>query len=374
MSVIVLTVFGVIMVFSSSTVAMVAQGSSPWSKALNQSIFAIIGVVLALIAMHVPERFYKKWANIVLIGAIVLQLATIPFGTEVNGNSGWIYIFGLSVQPAEFTKYALCIWLPGAMVIGRKQYERTPAGRSLGEQFTRVCGSFRWAIIGYAVALGAVLLGKDLGTAIIVLFIGGIGFLIGGFPGKALCVLAALAVVLVVGFVVSSPNRMSRILATYRECSTDDITGVCYQAMHAEYALGSGGILGVGLGNSREKWNYLPEAHNDFIYAIIGEETGLVGTTIVLLLFVIMGWCLYTIARATKDRYTSIALMCFGMWIIGQALVNIGVVIRIFPVMGVPLPFVSAGGSSLVMCLLAAGTIDAFMRAQPQIHAELSRV
>ncbi|RSX55700.1 cell division protein FtsW [Bifidobacterium dolichotidis] len=371
MSVTVLTIFGLIMVFSSSSVTMVSAGASPWTKAISQAMFAVIGVVIAFVAMRLPESLYKRISQPVLILAFFVQLLTLtPLGTEVQGNAGWIRIGGLTFQPAEFMKYALCLWLPKAMIEARKEFEKLPKDATFKERLM----AFKVPIIGYVAGFGAIMIGKDLGTGLIVLLIGLMGFWIGGFPGKPLLAISGAALALVAAFVFSSKNRMTRILATYTQCSADDIQGICYQSVHAKYALGSGGLFGVGIGNSREKWNYLPEAHNDFIYAIIGEETGFIGTTIVLILFVILGWSMFIIARSTKDRYISIALLCFAVWIMGQAIVNIGVVIGLLPVMGVPLPFVSAGGSSLVMCLLAAGTADSLMRNQPQIHAELTRV
>ena len=163
-------------------------------------------------------------------------------------------------------------------------------------------------------------------------------------------------------------------MATYQTCSTADMQGVCYQAVHGKYAMASGGLLGVGIGNSGEKWGYLPEAHNDFIYAIIGEETGFVGASLVILLFLVLGWCMLVVALQSQDRYITLVLASITVWIVGQAFVNIGVVVGLFPVMGVPLPFVSAGGSSLILCLGAAGVTISMMKQQPQIQAEMQRV
>lgn len=362
-SVCVLTVFGLIMVFSSSAVTMVAAGASPWKQALSQGIYCIVGVVLAFIAMHVPHRVYQRWAFGALLLAIVLQCLTkTPLGVEVNGNRSWIGFGGFTMQPAEVMKLALCIWLPKAMLEARGRYDKEGVKAYLKPAL--------W----FAAALGTVLLGKDLGTGLIIVAIGIVGFLIGGFPLKWMAVGggAVLAVVLVA--VLTSSNRMSRIFAAYQTCSAEAMQGVCYQATHSKYAMASGGLFGVGIGNSREKWNYLPEAHNDFIYAIIGEETGFVGALAVLLLFVVVGWCMVVIAMKTRNRYVSISLVLFTTWICGQALINMGVVIGLLPVMGVPMPFVSAGGSSLIMCLLAAGVADSMMRAQPQIKAETTRI
>ena len=134
---------------------------------------------------------------------------------------------------------------------------------------------------------------------------------------------------------------------------------MCYQAVHGKYAIASGGLLGVGIGNSGEKWGYLPEAHNDFIFAIIGEETGFVGAAMVILLFIVMTWCMLMVAVQVRDRYITMALVCIAVWIVGQAFVNIGVVVSLLPVMGVPMPFVSAGGSLLSCVLGAAGVASA---------------
>ena len=184
---------------------------------------------------------------------------------------------------------------------------------------------------------------------------------------------AALGIIGIVGLIAYSPNRLNRVLAAYQECSGTDAQKVCYQSIHAKYALAEGGLFGVGLGNSREKWNYLPEAHNDFIFAIIGGETGFIGAAIVIILFVVLGGCMISVALQTADRYASVSLLCITVWLVGQALINIGVVVGVFPVMGVPMPFVSAGGSSLIMCLAAAGVAASLMRAQPQIKADSSR-
>lgn len=355
-----LTVFGLIMVFSSSAVTMVATGASPWAQLISQGIYCVLGVIAALILMHVPYNLYRRIALPAMVVAIVLQFATLtPLGIEVQGNRGWIGIPGVfQIQPAEIMKLVLCFWLPRAVLEAQKH------AKKLGwKAYLHVIG---W----YGLGLLAVVLGKDLGTALIIIAIGVTGLLLGGFPLRQFAMAAGVLLVGVIGLIIISPNRMSRIIATYTECSPTDLQGVCYQAMHAKYAMASGGLLGVGIGNSREKWNYLPEAHNDFIYAIIGEETGFIGALAVLLLFLMLGWCLVIVALRTRNRYVSISLVCFTVWIVGQALINMGVVVGMLPVMGVPLPFVSAGGSSLVMCLGAAGIADSMMRAQPEIRAE----
>lgn len=358
-AVLALTCFGVVMVFSSSSVTMISQGSSPWKQAISQGFYCVLGLFLGWSASRVPVRVYRGLSFMFIICAIALQLLTItPLGVSVNGNSGWIGIPGVfTMQPAEVVKLGLCLWMPAAMEKSTRQY----ADRGLR--------AFSKPIIVFVCCLAAVMAGKDLGTTMILVFIGVTALLIGGFPMRWLLGGSAVLAGLITLFVIGSPNRMRRILATYQPCTADAQQDVCYQAMHARYAMGSGGLLGVGIGNSREKWNYLPEAHNDFIYAIIGEETGFVGTVMVILLFAVLGWSLVCVALHMKNRYVSMVLVCITVWIVGQTLVNIMVVVGLLPVMGIPMPFISAGGSSLIMCLIAAGVAVSMMREQPQIKA-----
>lgn len=360
-AVLALTFFGVIMVFSSSVVSLVSADESPWRQALTQGIYCVLGLIAAAVTMHVPASVYRRFGFVAVVAAGLLQALTLtPLGIEVNGNKGWIGIEGVfTMQPAEVMKLALCIWLPSALLRSRRQ------ARAEGMR------AYRLPVITYFVCLALVMAGKDMGTGLIIVAIGVVAFLLAGFPLKWFLIGLGILAVGAVAFIMSSASRRSRILAAYQSC--DDTLGVCYQATRARYAIASGGLFGVGIGNSREKWDYLPAAQNDFIFAIIGEETGFIGAALVILLFVIIAWCLLVMALHSGDRYISIVLMCVATWIVGQALVNIGVVVGLLPVMGVPLPFVSAGGSSLIMCLAAAGVASSMMREQPQIKAESSR-
>ncbi len=365
LAVVILTLFGVIMVFSSSSVTLISNGHSPWSQAIKQGVYCFAGIIVAIFAMCFPYNKYRRFSSLILILAGAMQLMTLtPLGVEVNGNKGWIGIEGVfTMQPAEIVKLALCIWMPKELIDARKRVRKD----GMVKAYSKLA-------IGYLCSLGFVMLGKDLGTGLIVLAIGVIALFLGEFPGKWLLALGGLGIVGVGGLVITSPNRLNRILATYQTCSASDLQGVCYQAVHGKYAIASGGLLGVGIGNSGEKWGYLPEAHNDFIFAIIGEETGFVGAAMVILLFMVLGWCMLMVAIQARNRYITIVISCIAVWIVGQAFINIGVVVGLFPVMGVPMPFVSAGGSSLVMCLAAAGVVISMMRGQPQIQAETRRL
>lgn len=361
-AVVALTCFGVVMVFSASSVTMIAAKLSPWKQALSQGLYCIIGLVVCLVAMRVRSETYRKISFWFVVFSIALQLLTMtPLGVEVNGNKGWVGIRNVfTMQPAEVMKLALCMWMPWAISAAARHYK--------AEGFK----AYLPAVFVFLACLGAVMLGGDLGTALILVAIGVTAMLVGGFPTKWLIGSGLVLVAAVVLFVITSPNRMLRITAAYRPCPVSALQGECYQSMHAKYAMASGGFFGVGIGNSREKWNYLPEAHNDFIFAIIGEETGFIGAAAVIILFAILAWCMFAIALQTPDKYASRVLICIAIWIVGQALVNIMVVIGLLPVMGVPLPFVSAGGSSLVMCLFAAGVATSMMKMQPQIQANVA--
>lgn len=360
-----LTFVGVIMVFSSSSITMLSSAKSPWSQGANQAMFCALGLLLCALGAHIQPRVYRGLSGILLIISWFVQLLTLtPIGVEINGNRGWINIGFTTVQPAEFMKLAVCIWMPLAVIIAKSRAADT-----------RNNNSYAVPIIMLGICCALVMLGKDMGTTMIVLIIGVIALLLGGMPGKWFWSMVVLAVVASTALIIQSPNRLARVTAAYTKCGTaTGFADTCYQSVHAKYALASGGFLGVGIGNSREKWNYLPEAHNDFIFAIIGEELGFVGTVMIVLLFVILGWCLLCVALQATDRYTAMVLMCITVWILGQAMVNIMVVIGLLPVMGVPLPFVSAGGSSLVMCLGAAGVAMSMMRQQAQIATATDRL
>ncbi|WP_246905621.1 peptidoglycan glycosyltransferase FtsW [Gardnerella vaginalis] len=359
-SVIILSIFGLFMVFSSSSVTMITYGVAPWGQGVNQTLYCILGMIGYIFASRVPVSYYRKYVAIIYAVAAVAQFLTFVPGLrrEVNGNAGWIAFGPITLQPAEITKLSLCIWLPIALLAAKEAYKRVQMRAYIP------------AAAGLGVSLLLVIAGKDLGTALIIILIALIAFYLGGFPTKWLVGSIFIACIMVALLVLTSQNRMRRILATLHGCDAKAAKGVCFQAIHAQYAMASGGLLGVGIGNSREKWNYLPYAHNDFIFAIIGEEMGFLVAAAVVILYIIIGWCMLSSALQAKSKFISITLMCIATWIVGQGLVNILVVVQLLPVMGVPMPFVSAGGSSLVMCLVAVGVADGLMRANPQLKME----
>jgi len=348
-----LVALGLVMVLSSSSVSSLSatDGASPYGIFFNQARFAIIGLPLAWLASRLPVRFYKRFAWPVLLGALALQAMVPLIGITVRGNQNWIRIpGGQSIQPSEFAKLALAVWL--GVVLARK--------RPLLHRWVHVLVP---GVLVALVTVGLVLLGHDLGTALILLILLAGALFVAGVPMRFFAVGLVLATFVVVQLAQASPRRMNLINAFFSpNCDTQ---GACYQTNQGMYGLASGGLTGIGLGESREKWSYLPMAHNDFIFAILGEELGLLGTLLVLGLFGVLAFALTRVVRRHTDPFVQISTGAIGAWVLGQALINIAVVIGLLPVIGVPLPLVSAGGSALVTTMVAMGVVLSFARSEP---------
>ncbi|MEZ0164082.1 putative lipid II flippase FtsW [Kineococcus sp. LSe6-4] len=351
----VLVVIGLVMVLSSSSVEALTRYGSPFSIFKNQATFAVLGAVVLTVASRVPARTWQRLALPALAGAAVLQLLVfVPgVGKVVNGNRNWIVIGGFQAQPSEAAKVALVLAL--ALALTRRR-------DCLGEP-VKLLGAMALPV---GLTVGIVLLTRDLGTALIMMAVVVVMLWVAGIPGRWFALAGAVTAAVAVLAVVTSDNRMNRVQHWISgAASADDIRGLAWQPVQGQYALASGGFWGLGLGASREKWSWLPEAHNDFIFAIIGEELGLPGTLTILVLFGVIALAVMRLVRRSQDLYTKLAVAGIGAWIIGQALINMGVVLSLLPVIGVPLPLISAGGSALVLTLLGIGILLSFARAEP---------
>ena len=345
-----LAIFGCIMVLSASSVTMISQGQSPFSQVSSQIMFLVLGVIAMAGITRIPVGVYHKKFVVyaMLATALVMQLAVVVVGVEVNGNRNWLKLGPVQIQPSEFSKLAIIMWL--AWVYSRHGDISRSIWRTL---FPSIYG------VGALVLL--IMLGGDMGTAMVYGFIFvGMMWLAGASRSSLLKIGGAFAVLALVG-VLSSANRVARIFGVWGSCTNAN----CDQANSGEVALTTGGFLGVGLGQSRQKYNYLAEAHNDYIFAIIGEELGLLGTLAVLLLYAGLVYCAVRIMLRTTDPLVRLATGGIMIWLTSQAIINMGMVSRILPVIGVPLPFVSYGGSSLLSSLFAAGLLLAFARQTP---------
>ncbi len=350
-----LLLIGVVMVLSASTIVSIRNNDgNPYADFLSQGKFVVIGLPLMVVASLLPVRTYKALAWPALAGAVALQfLIFSPLARGRGGNLNWVFIPGLNqtIQPSEFMKLGLALWL--GLILARKG--------ELLRQWQHV------VVPGLLVSLaciGLVMAGWDMGTAIVLVMLVAGASWVGGLPARWFVAGGVGGVAVVTALVVASESRMTRVMH-FLGIGEVDPTGAGYQSRHGLWGLGTGGLTGVGLGASREKWAYLPEAHNDFIFAILGEELGLLGTLLVLVLFGVLAYGLLRMIRRHPDPFVKITTAAVTCWIIGQALVNIGVVIGMLPVIGVPLPLVSAGGSAMISTLIALGMMLAFARTEP---------
>ena len=346
-----LTAIGILMVLSASSVEAIAAGESPYSAALNQGMFAGIGLFSMFLLSRVNVVWLKRGAWIAIIAAFVLLVLVLLIGRSALGNQNWIDVGPFTFQPSEAAKLALALWM--ATVLDRKAKLLSQAKHAL----------IPVVIPGAAGVITLILLGNDLGTAMIVMMITAAALF---FAGVRLYLFGIAGMVLVAGTAVlalTSPNRVCRILSwTGQTCA--DGSDVNYQSTNGMYGLASGGWFGVGLGQSRQKYSWIPEAHNDFIFAIIGEELGLVGTLVVLVLFAVLGTAIYRVVVAQKAMFHRVLAGTIMVWLLGQATVNMAVVTGLAPVVGIPLPFISYGGSALLMSLCAIGVVLSLARAQ----------
>lgn len=347
-----LTVLGLVMVLSSSFVDAMAAGESPFAVFLRQAVYAVVGIPLMLVIARTRAQHVRRSAWWLLIAAALVEcLVFVPgLGVRINGNMNWIRIGPVQAQPSEGVKLALILWV--AAVLAAKG---------------RLVRQWRHALfpvaVGAGLVFGLVLYGHDMGTTIVLVTIVAAMLFVAGAPVRIFVAGFAAAVLAGVPLVMSSASRMRRVAAfAGGGCDSSD---VCYQSLHGKYALATGGITGVNLGQSREKWSYLPEAHNDFIFAVIGEELGLVGTVLLVLLFAVLTLALLRVIRRHESPFIKIATAGILAWVAGQAVINIAVVLGLLPVLGVPLPFVSSGGSALLACLAAMGLALSFARQEP---------
>lgn len=350
----VLVALGLVFVLSSSTIFSLSRNGGVLGAFQSQAMYAVLVLPLAWAVSRLPVRVLRVLAWPAYLGALGLQLAVVVLPASMKtisgGNITGISLGPIYFQPAEFAKLALALWL--GSVLAAKQHQ-------LGQ-----IRHLLLPVIGAGVMIGAQLYTNDLGTALVLGALVAGALWVAGLPGRFFAALGMCGLAVVAFMAMQGETRMARILGLFDRDSLED-DGLAYQTTHALQALGTGGFSGVGLGGSRTKWLYLPEANNDFILAIIGEELGLLGVLLVLVLFGLLMLGLTHIVLRHPDPVAKITTAAVGAWILSQALVNIGVVIGVLPVIGIPLPFISTGGSSLIATVLAIGLVLAFARDEP---------
>jgi cell division protein FtsW len=349
-----IVVFGMVMVLSSSSVDSLTTYNNPYYVFFRQLGFGAIGFAGLIFISILPLDKIMFWGRIFFVGGLASQLLVFsPLGVSVGGNRNWIKILGLTFQPSEFIKLGLILVLAERLA---KQEFRIYDIREF------LYRSWFW-IVAPAVVL--VVLGNDLGTTLIIALIAfGVTWMT-GIQTKHLRGVAAIAVVAVFFMVQFGASRSGRINAWIAQGS-DDSSTYAWQSQHGIWALAAGSFTGVGLGNSKLKWSWIPEVDNDYIFAIIGEETGLIGAAITILLFVTLVILIRRTVLRAHNSYIRNASVGIMIWIGFQSLINVSVVVQNLPVLGVPLPLISSGGSSLISAMLAIGVMLAFERHMHQ--------
>ena len=344
-----LVIFGLVMVLSASSIDSLKASNNSFAIFNKQALVAILGLVAMSIASILPMDFWRnRWARIFFVGSLGLQVLVIFIGADINGNRNWIRIAGVAIQPSEFLKIFVVLHV-AAFLAARKRDFDDPK-------------TWYRAFAIMAIAMGLVIVGKDLGT-VIIMFIMFVSLLsLAGLPMKLLRTLILLSIAsLPILLTVGSGSRVGRITA-WMNPSAPDPNGYNWQSEHGMWAISAGRIFGAGLGESKMKWSWIPEVENDFIFAVISEELGLIGALVVIALFVFMAITFFRIWQRTADDMSRYVVSGVMVWIIFQALINIAVVLRLLPVLGVPLPLISAGGSSLLTTLGAIGIVLAVER------------
>jgi cell division protein FtsW len=336
-----LVAFGLVMVYSASSARALLGSDDPAYYLKRQALYAVFGLVALVLLSRTDYRRLRHAAGPLLLGSFVLLLAVLAIGTAVNGARRWIPIASFTFQPSELAKLALALWIAALLA-------RRPAPQTLAE-LVRPIG----LVVG--ASCGLILVEPDLGSALAIAIMVAAVLLVSGTPVRTLVAAGGISTALVLAAIWFEPYRRARIFSFIDPWH--DPQGAGFQSVQAMIALGSGGIFGVGLGESVQKIYYLPEASTDMIFAIIGEELGLVGVVAVIAAFAVFGYAGLNIALRCADPFGKRLAAGLTALVCGQAAVNVSAVMGLAPLTGVPLPFVSYGGSSLVVGLASVGIL-----------------
>ncbi len=336
-----LTAFGLVMVYSATSASAALGGSDPIFYLKREAIYALVGIALLMVGSRMDYRALRYMAPVLMLTSLGLCLAVLVMGQSVNGARRWLGVGSLSFQPSELAKLSLAIWAAAYLA-------RRPAPRTLKEL---------WRPIGLTTGLfaGLILLEPDLGTVISIAIVLGAILVVSGTPLRVLGTGGSIAFGLALAAIWIEPYRRARFFSFLNP--GHDPQGAGYQTVQGIIGLGSGGPFGVGLGQGPSKVNYLPEAHTDMIFAVIGEELGLIGTTLLMAAFVVFAYAGLRVALRCRDPFGKRLAAGLTTLICGQALINLAAVLGLAPLTGIPLPFISYGGSSLIVSLAAVGVL-----------------
>jgi len=345
----VLNVVGVVMVLSASSVASLTNYGSAWYFFERQVLWTLLGALVFAVTARIDYHVWRRWVIPMLVVCVaLLVLVLVPgIGVYVAGSRRWLGSGAWRFQPTEPAKLALLIF--SADVLARRAREVHDWRRAV-----------RPVLLVFGLIAVLVMRQPDMASTIVLALIVGAALVVGGVRLRHLAVLGGAGVSAAALLAMIEPYRRARMLSFLNPVSDPGNTG--YQISQSLIALGSGGWTGVGLGAGRSKWLFLPNAHTDFIFAIIGEEVGLLGCLLVVTLFAAFGVLGTRIALRAPDRFGTLLAAGITVWVVGQAVINIGGVVGLLPVSGVPLPFVSFGGSALVFTMAAAGLLSSVAR------------
>jgi cell division protein FtsW len=351
-----LLTIGFVMVLSASSVRAYSTYGSVFAIAVKQGIFIAIGLPAMWLGSRIPVRIYRRFGLPILLGALALLVAVLVpgIGRNVDGARRWIPLpMGFNLQPSELAKLGLSLW--GADLLVRKR---------------KLIGEWKHLMVPLVPVVGIVavlvMLEPDMGTTIVVSAILMSLLWVVGAPGRVFAALLTGALTMGALLAVAEPYRLRRITSFTNPCSEAQRLDHGFQACQGLQALNTGGFFGLGLGASREKWaGGLPNPYTDYVFAIIGEELGLLGTLTVLLLFATLTYAGVRIAKRTNDPFARLAATGITIWIAVQALVNMATVVGLVPITGIPLPLISFGGSALVITLFGIGMLLSFARTEP---------
>lgn len=357
--VVLLCLIGLVMVMSASSVVGLYQFGSSWYFVKRQAIWLVAGLVVLVVTMRIDYRVWRRFASPMLFGSIVaLGLVLVPgIGVSVYGSTRWLGAGPIQVQPSEFAKFGLILFISDLLArrahrIGHLRITLQPV-----------------LILSGTVAL-LLLMQPNLGTTMVTGAIVGAMLFVSGIPMLPLFAIGVGGALASVGLAMAAPYRRARVSGFLDPWA--DPRGEGYQTIQSLVGIAQGGWGGVGLGASRSKWGFLPFAHTDFVFAIIAEEAGLVGASAVVLLVAALCWLGVATALRAPDRFGTLVAVGITTWLAAQAFVNIGAVIGILPITGVPLPFVSFGGSSMLSTMAATGVLLNIAR-QARSGATLAR-
>ncbi|MEQ6903684.1 putative lipid II flippase FtsW [Nocardioides sp. YIM 152588] len=353
-----LLTIGLIMVLSASSVYSYRNLDDSYAVVRRQLMWVAIGVPAAWVASRVPIRLIRAMAYPAYVLSLVLLTLTALVGVEVNGNTNWLAVGPVQIQASEIAKLSLVIWAAHILAAKERRFDR------LNEMLVPV-------FPGMLLATALVVVGRDLGTALVfIAILLGMLWAVGAPMRLFLMILLPIASA-ALALAATDAERLARMATFINPFNDFENTG--WQPAHGLFAMASGGVFGEGIGHSQQKWGRLPEAHTDFIFAVLGEELGLVGTLLVIGLFLTIAYAVVRVARQTTDPFIRYASFGVAVWLLGQMIINVGMVLALLPVIGIPLPLVSYGGSSLVPTLAALGMVIGFARREPAAARALAQ-